>query len=360
VWSSASSSPRLPRPPPGVRSVSMMMTPQQSTRLRQQLLSTTTGNDDDDDDDDDQLSRWIQQNLPPHILSRPEPATEAEMLEEINFTRSNMHHKGVEDPVLVHPRHLSPHRNRGNSGNSGNSGGNGSGNSGSGAPWVPPGVTSQVTTFHKTQLNKAKVQLHERHQQLADQDYVNATFGNTGRNMTSLQRHMRLRPEEEESRIQQAKHVPLPAGRESRVVHVLRQAQLTLQHSSAASSLPARTEEEVKEEEEEEEYDELADPELVRIRRGVKQLEKTGSYPSDDVAYTYNNYVSQWANHPTVVTRAQAAVGGGGGRTVPSFREEEQLKAAPNFVQRAVRKQHEEEWLRFVPTARNGEQKSQV
>ena len=253
----------------------------------------------------------------------------------------------------------------------GNGSGNGSGNSGSGAPWVPPGVTSQVTTFHKTQLNKAKVQLHERHQQLADQDYVNATFGNTGRNMTSLQRHMRLRPEEEESRIQQAKHVPLPVGRESRVVHVLRQAQLTLQHSSAASSLPVRrAEEEVKEEEEEEEYDELADPELVRIRRGVKQLEKTGSYPSDDVAYTYNNYVSQWANHPTVVTRGQTAVGGGsgsgGGRrmvkpSVPSFREEQQLKEAPGFVQRAVRKQHEEEWLRFVPTAaRNGEQKSQV
>ena len=95
--------------------------------------------------------------------------------------------------------------------------------------------------------------------------------------------------------------------------------------------------------EEEEDIDELADPELVRIRRGCKELEKTGRYPSDDVAHTYSNYVSQWTSHPTVdVNRTLHGV------RVPTREEERQLSSAPGFVQRAVRKKQEDEWLNLT------------
>ena len=88
-------------------------------------------------------------------------------------------------------------------------------------------------------------------------------------------------------------------------------------------------------------YDELADPELVRIRQGVKQLERTGTYPSNDVAHTYSHYVASWEAHPTVDVGRSLS----GGVRVPTREEERQLISAPGFVQRAVRKKQEDEWL---------------
>ena len=102
----------------------------------------------------------------------------------------------------------------------------------------------------------------------------------------------------------------------------------------------------------------------MRIRRGVKELEKTGSYPSEDVAQTHSNYVKQWENHPA--TTNTSFYGGGHARCgdlhnsrlhVPTHQEVRQLTGAPGFVQRAVRKQQEDEWLSL---SFHGERKNQI
>jgi hypothetical protein len=136
-------------------------------------------------------------------------------------------------------------------------------------------------------------------------------------------------------------YVPLPTAQQQpieRVTSAIYYAQAALQSS--------REQHEVKTASatmEDDEYDETADPELVRIRQGVRELEKTGHYPADDVAHTHANYVSQWLNHPTVDVDSSHRMLRG--VRVPTMEEEEIVHDSPGFVRRAFRKQQEDEWL---------------
>jgi hypothetical protein len=197
--------------------------------------------------------------------------------------------------------------------------------------------------------------------------------------MTEVQRTMRLiRNDDNEQHSSQgdighARYVPLPGidnnnilnhnnqSRELRVTNAIQQAKVTLQQPTSpipywkqTEGMQQQQQEEEEEEDHEGDYDELADPELVRIRRSVQQLEKTGSYPSDDVAHTYQKYVSQWTNHPTVkIKHLHPEI------RVPSGEEERQLTNAPGFIQRSIRKSHEDEWLR-LSFDHSGEKKNQI
>jgi hypothetical protein len=78
-------------------------------------------------------------------------------------------------------------------------------------------------------------------------------------------------------------------------------------------------------------FDDLADPELVRIRKGVKLLEKTGSYPSTDVSHTHSRYVQSWENSPNRVGNEDGFHG------VRPLSVPDDLDEAPRFLQRAMR-----------------------
>lgn len=153
------------------------------------------------------------------------------------------------------------------------------------------------------------------------------------------------------STVSTAMYVPLPTAQPiTRVTSAIQHAQAALNspreyyHETKTARSTARSAigDEI-DDEDEEEYDESMDPELIRIRRGVKQLEKTGHYPADDVAHTHANYVSQWLNHPTVDVESSHRMLHG--VRIPTLEEEENVKNSPGFVRRAVRKKHEDEWL---------------
>ena len=102
-------------------------------------------------------------------------------------------------------------------------------------------------------------------------------------------------------------------------------------------------------------FDDLADPELVRIRKGVRVLEKTGSYPSTDVSHTYSRYVQSWESSPDSPRGVrQPPQSGGFVMGVRPLQVPDDLGQAPKFLQRAMNVAQEAHFIR----ARQAAQKS--
>ena len=109
-------------------------------------------------------------------------------------------------------------------------------------------------------------------------------------------------------------------------------------------------------------FDDLADPELVRIRKGVRLLEKTGRYPSTDVSHTYSRYVQSWESSPDSTRGVNVALqvprqpsqSGGFVMGVRPLQVPDDLDQAPRFLQRAMNVAQEAHFVR----ARQAAQKS--
>ena len=153
---------RLPPPPPGVRSASMMMSPAQANRLQADLESSNNSNSSNSKKNqvsekevaDAELEQWIKKNIPEHVLMGDE---------SVNDGRTKI----VEDPMMTRRVDMlaSPARPV-----------VGKHVSDSSPAWVPVGINSNLTSFHREQLADARTALRTLKMKKDELTYKNQIF----------------------------------------------------------------------------------------------------------------------------------------------------------------------------------------
>jgi len=170
----------------------MMMGPRQAEALHHDLLSNNdlSNNDSSSNNNtvvDPILERWIKRNIPEHVLMRPTPSTPEEQAEEVRLSRRTLLHrssgtpKGTSAPSTVvcdpsmtrridvlaspsHPLHSSSQDAAEND---------------VGPVWVPTGVNSSLTSFHRQQLADAQTALRTLKKKKEEQQYASDVFRGT-------------------------------------------------------------------------------------------------------------------------------------------------------------------------------------
>ena len=96
--------------------------------------------------------------------------------------------------------------------------------------------------------------------------------------------------------------------------------------------------------------DSIADPELARIRKGVRILQSSGTYPSIDNLPTYDRYMQSWEPKSNSVRRPPGTLV----ESVKALHTPEDLSHAPSFMRRAMQAAQEAQYLMMRQASEEG------